>query len=261
MILEQDPPRPSEVARRRGRPAHRARAGSAVGAWAELDVLCLTAMHKDPERRYRTVDALMRDLDHFRAGEPLQARPDSVSTGCASSCAARWRPLSAAGAAAVVIVASGGVLHGPCWPVRGTRRWRRPPARSGSSGSRSASSPAGTRTSARPTACTSSRCWTAACTRPRVLDGEPEHPGRALPDARLHLPGSSATWTARTPSSRRRSPRTERLSGPHGDGGRHEAGWRSGCSGWTRPSWTSRSADARGTRRRCVRPIRPITPP
>ncbi len=47
-------------------------------AWADLDVLCLTAMHKDPERRYRTVDALVRDVDHYLEGEPLEARPDSV---------------------------------------------------------------------------------------------------------------------------------------------------------------------------------------
>ena len=35
-------------------------------------------MHKDPARRYATVDALMRDIDHFLAGEPLEAQPDSV---------------------------------------------------------------------------------------------------------------------------------------------------------------------------------------
>jgi serine/threonine-protein kinase len=35
-------------------------------------------MHKDPARRYRTVDALVRDLDHYLAGEPLEARADTV---------------------------------------------------------------------------------------------------------------------------------------------------------------------------------------
>jgi tetratricopeptide (TPR) repeat protein/tRNA A-37 threonylcarbamoyl transferase component Bud32 len=48
-------------------------------AWTELDVLCLTAMHKDPERRYRSVEALSRDIGHYLNGEPLEARPDSVS--------------------------------------------------------------------------------------------------------------------------------------------------------------------------------------
>ncbi len=47
-------------------------------AWADLDVLCLTAMHRDPDRRYRTVEALIRDVDHFLAGEPLAARPDTL---------------------------------------------------------------------------------------------------------------------------------------------------------------------------------------
>ncbi len=47
-------------------------------AWADLDVLCLTAMHKDPERRYRSVEALIRDIDHYRKGEPLDAQPDSL---------------------------------------------------------------------------------------------------------------------------------------------------------------------------------------
>jgi serine/threonine protein kinase/tetratricopeptide (TPR) repeat protein len=46
--------------------------------WADLDVLCLTAMHKDAQRRYRSVEALIRDLDHYLNGEPLEARPDSL---------------------------------------------------------------------------------------------------------------------------------------------------------------------------------------
>ena len=66
------------------RPSLRARAGStdAVRAhardWADLDVLCQTAMHPDPHRRYRTVDALRRDVEHFLRREPLDARPDGV---------------------------------------------------------------------------------------------------------------------------------------------------------------------------------------
>jgi serine/threonine-protein kinase len=47
-------------------------------AWSDLDVLCLTAMHKDPERRYRSVEALIRDIGHYLKGEPLEARPDSL---------------------------------------------------------------------------------------------------------------------------------------------------------------------------------------
>ncbi len=65
LIVETEPQRPSAVAMGRG------------SAWADLDVLCLTAMHKDTARRYRSTEALMRDIDHYLAGEPLEARADT----------------------------------------------------------------------------------------------------------------------------------------------------------------------------------------
>ncbi|MCU1303440.1 MAG: protein kinase [Candidatus Sulfotelmatobacter sp.] len=46
-------------------------------AWADLDGLCLSAMHKDPLRRYPSVEALIRDVDHYLSSEPLEARADS----------------------------------------------------------------------------------------------------------------------------------------------------------------------------------------
>jgi serine/threonine-protein kinase len=79
IISEQEPDRPSAVARRReeaGTPLISAR-GLPRSAWTDLDVLCLTAMHKDPARRYQSVDALVRDLDHYLDGQPLEARRDS----------------------------------------------------------------------------------------------------------------------------------------------------------------------------------------
>ena len=54
----------------------RTRSGSKA-SWADLDVLCLTAIHQDTARRYRSVEALIRDVDHYLAGEPLDARPDN----------------------------------------------------------------------------------------------------------------------------------------------------------------------------------------
>jgi serine/threonine-protein kinase len=65
IIVEQEPVKPSVAARQR------------ASAWADLDVLCLTAMRKDAERRYRSTEALIRDIDHYLAGEPLEARPDT----------------------------------------------------------------------------------------------------------------------------------------------------------------------------------------
>jgi tetratricopeptide (TPR) repeat protein len=70
LITTREPERPSVVAPRGPNAASRT-------AWADLDVLVLKAMHKDPDRRYPTVGALIRDVDHYLAGEPLEARPDS----------------------------------------------------------------------------------------------------------------------------------------------------------------------------------------
>ena len=79
IIVGQSPEKPSAVAKRMadGSSAslHLPRAGKAV--WADLDVLCLTAMHKDTQRRYQSVEALIRDIDHYLNGEPLEARPDT----------------------------------------------------------------------------------------------------------------------------------------------------------------------------------------
>ena len=80
LITEQIPERPSLATRAAGGAADPAGRARTIGpaAWADLDVLCLTAMHKDPQRRYRTVEALIRDIDHYLAGEPLEARHDTV---------------------------------------------------------------------------------------------------------------------------------------------------------------------------------------
>jgi serine/threonine-protein kinase len=79
MISGQAPERPSAAALRQGGTGAVAPQAGAFGraAWADLDVLALTAMHSEPGRRYRTVEALIRDLDHYLAGQPLEARPDS----------------------------------------------------------------------------------------------------------------------------------------------------------------------------------------
>jgi len=79
-VAAREPERPSLAAQRTGdgdAAAPRARSAGRV-AWRDLDVLCLTAMHEDPARRYQTVEALMRDLAHTLASEPLEARPDSA---------------------------------------------------------------------------------------------------------------------------------------------------------------------------------------
>jgi serine/threonine-protein kinase len=62
-------------------------------------------MHKDRERRYASVEALTRDVDHFLNSEPLEARPDSALYRT-SKFVRRHRGALAAAAAVVLIVAS-----------------------------------------------------------------------------------------------------------------------------------------------------------
>jgi serine/threonine-protein kinase len=73
LVLAGPAERPSAAARQ-----SKASVSASSTAWADLDVLCLTAMQREPARRYRTVDALIRDIDHFLRKEPLEARADSA---------------------------------------------------------------------------------------------------------------------------------------------------------------------------------------
>lgn len=43
----------------------------------DLDAIVLTALAKDPGRRYQSVDALQRDVERFLAGEAVEAKRDS----------------------------------------------------------------------------------------------------------------------------------------------------------------------------------------
>jgi serine/threonine-protein kinase len=106
IILEREAERPSTAARRMSM----MRAGDHIsaigkGEWADLDVLILTAMHKDPARRYRTVSDLARDVDHFLRNEPLESRGDSASYRVGKFAARHRRSLIAAGATIAAVVA------------------------------------------------------------------------------------------------------------------------------------------------------------
>src|SRR3989449_831279 len=95
VIVEQRPERPSAAAKEKS---------VSRRAWADLDVLCLTAMHIEPQRRYRTVEALIRDVDHYLAGEPLEARPDTFGYRIGKFVRRNWQPVSAAAASLLVVV-------------------------------------------------------------------------------------------------------------------------------------------------------------
>jgi len=79
VIVDHDPGKPSAAMRRTGDVQDTRVRALPKSAWTDLDVLCLTAMHKDPQRRYPSVEALIRDVDHYLVGEPLEARPDRFS--------------------------------------------------------------------------------------------------------------------------------------------------------------------------------------
>jgi serine/threonine-protein kinase len=103
VVLEQDPERPSARLARARAPGHTFRPANR-GDWADLDVLCLTAMHKDVVRRYATVEALTRDVDRFLKGEPLEARPDAWSYRAGKFMRRNWHTLTTAAVVTVVVL-------------------------------------------------------------------------------------------------------------------------------------------------------------
>jgi len=105
-IRERETPRPSASARMSDvgeSPVPGAR-DLPRAAWAELDVICGAAMHPDPERRYASVEALLRDLDHLERGEPLEARPDSIRYRTRRFIDRNRQPITAAAAMTLVLL-------------------------------------------------------------------------------------------------------------------------------------------------------------
>lgn len=81
-------------------------------AWRKLDALCLTAIQKNPEDRFASVAAFIRDIEHYLNDEPLEARPDSWPSSLARFARRNRRAalaavalLAVAGAAAALTLA------------------------------------------------------------------------------------------------------------------------------------------------------------
>jgi serine/threonine protein kinase/Tfp pilus assembly protein PilF len=98
IVAGHEPGKPSVAAKEPRRSA------VSEAAWADLDVLCLTAMHKDPQRRYRSAEALIRDIDHYLAGEPLEARADTLRYRTAKFVRRNQRAVISTAAVFVVII-------------------------------------------------------------------------------------------------------------------------------------------------------------
>ena len=100
IIEQQEPAPPSALAKQS---PSRLRIGNAN--WNELDVLCLKAIHKDTRRRYASVEALIRDIDHYLKCEPLEAKPDSLLYRTRRFVSRRRAALTQAAAVLLVILA------------------------------------------------------------------------------------------------------------------------------------------------------------
>jgi len=94
-ILHDTPPPPSEVAA--------TRASGRERLPGDLDTICLTALRKDPARRYASVEALHDDLRRFLTDRPISARPDTAAYR-ARKFLRRNRPATLATAAVALLV-------------------------------------------------------------------------------------------------------------------------------------------------------------
>lgn len=98
-VIEEDPPKPSVAARTVPDSPQATKA-----QWSDLDAVCLKAMHKEAHRRYQTVEALIRDIDHYLAGKPLDAHPDSFGYRSSRFVKRHRRTVAAAGVVMVIVV-------------------------------------------------------------------------------------------------------------------------------------------------------------
>jgi eukaryotic-like serine/threonine-protein kinase len=76
-ILDEEPQLPSTAALRGDAPSDEARSRSRM-IRGDLDAIVMKALHKEPERRYESAAALHDDIERFRAGRAVAARPDGT---------------------------------------------------------------------------------------------------------------------------------------------------------------------------------------
>ena len=130
VVREQEPTRPSDaVAEPAPAPEPGASGERTSGArsWAapakalrgDLDAIVLTALRKEPERRYATAGELADDLRRHAAGRPVTARGDGL--GYRASRFVRRHRLAVGAAAALALAVLGGI-GAVLWQARETAR-------------------------------------------------------------------------------------------------------------------------------------------
>ncbi len=80
----------------------------------EVDTIARKALAKEPQRRYQSVEALRVDVEHFLAGEPIDAKRDSGFYVLRKTLG-RYKAQAAAGAAGIVLLAAFGAAMSVLW--------------------------------------------------------------------------------------------------------------------------------------------------
>jgi serine/threonine-protein kinase len=109
-VAAHDPPRPSTVLgdERRRALGERTLARARERIAGDLDAIVLTALRKEPERRYGSVEQLARDVWNHLRGFPVSARPDRA--GYRLRKLLRRRRVEVAAAAVVALSLVGGIV-------------------------------------------------------------------------------------------------------------------------------------------------------
>lgn len=123
-ILHADPMRASVSLQRsaesepdRDRAQQRRRRARMVAG--DLDNIAYKALAKQPEKRYPSVEALAQDVDRFRDGKPVHARPQAMGYRLRKFVGRHRWALATAGLTALVLAASMGII---AWQARSAMR-------------------------------------------------------------------------------------------------------------------------------------------